>query len=107
MLASIPPSISLGATRPTSGFNAMFNNHDHNFVFGTMLNSNDEDNNNVNMTTSINLVPVKRPLPGLFWKEEGHAGNSPYTKRFLAGSNSDGSVATQIPYQLSSMNWYS
>lgn len=87
MLASIPPSISLGAARPTSGFNAMLENHDHNIVFDTMLTSND-NNANVN----VNLLPVKRSLPGLFWNEEGPTSNSPYTKRFLAESNSDSGV---------------
>lgn len=86
MLASIPPSISLCVTRPISGFNAVLENHDHNnVVFDTMLNSND------NITTS-NLLPVKRSLPTLFWNEEGHTSNSPYTKRFLADNNSDGNV---------------
>ncbi|KVH99113.1 No apical meristem (NAM) protein [Cynara cardunculus var. scolymus] len=101
MLASIPPSISLGITRPTSGFNAMLENHDHhNVVFdSTMLNSNENNNNNVNITTSNNLLPIKRSFPGLFWNEENHhSGNSnnnsvPYTKRFLAESNTtDGGV---------------
>lgn len=90
MLASIPPSISLGATRHASGFNTMLENHDHNIVFDTMLSSND---NNVNV--NVNLLPVKRSLPGLFWNEEGGTvtgNNSPYTKRFLSESNSDGGV---------------
>ncbi|KAJ9568126.1 hypothetical protein OSB04_004092 [Centaurea solstitialis] len=100
MLASIPPSISLGVTRPVSGFNAMLENHHHhnhnnnsnnNVVFDTtMLNSNDVVNN----TASNHLLPIKRSFPGLLWNEEGHNGNSPYTtKRFLADSNgSDGGV---------------
>ncbi|KAI3820573.1 hypothetical protein L1987_08121 [Smallanthus sonchifolius] len=134
MLASIPPSISLGVTRPT-GFNAMFENHEHNVVFDTMLNSNSNSNDNVNITTS-NLLPVKRSLSGFFWNDDGHTGSSsPYTKRFLADSSSDGGVMVartadetggsiagllsqhqamlgsigdgvyRQPYQLSAMNW--
>ncbi|GKC11891.1 hypothetical protein Tco_1008673, partial [Tanacetum coccineum] len=90
MLASIPPSISLGITRPTSGFNVMLENHDHNVVFDTMMNSND-NNLSINLATS-NLLPVKRSVSGLFWNDESHTINSPYTKRFLSESNSDGSV---------------
>ncbi|KAK9048460.1 hypothetical protein SSX86_032576 [Deinandra increscens subsp. villosa] len=133
MLASIPPSISLGITRPTIGpFNAMFENHDVVFT-DTTLNSNVENVNSVNMTSS-NLLPVKRS----FWNEleAAHSGNSPsYTKRFLADSIGDGggvmvtrsadenggSVAGLLgqqqamfgdgvyrqPYQLPAMNWYS
>ncbi|PWA51336.1 NAC domain-containing protein [Artemisia annua] len=90
MLASIPQSISLGLTRPASGFNAMLENQDHNVVFNTMMNSND-NNLSINLATS-NLLPVKRSVSNLFWNDEGHTGNSPYTKRFLSESSSDGSV---------------
>ncbi|KAI3673715.1 hypothetical protein L6452_39843 [Arctium lappa] len=97
MLASIPPSISLGVTRPTSGFNAMLENHHHdqnNVVFDAMLTSSSNDNNNVNITTTSNLLPIKRSFHGnLFWNEEGNNNNnnsSPYTKRFLAESNIEG-----------------
>ncbi|KAF5806819.1 putative transcription factor NAM family [Helianthus annuus] len=87
MLASIPPSISL---RPT-GFNTMLENHEHNVVFDAMLTSNLNSTENVNITTS-NLLPVKRSLPNFFWNDEGHTSNSPYTKRFISDSNSDGGV---------------
>ncbi|KAL8215787.1 hypothetical protein R6Q57_022624 [Mikania cordata] len=124
MLASIPPSISLGIARPT-GFNTTFENHEHNVVFDTMLNSND---------TTSNLLPVKRSLPVFFWNDENHSGTSPYTKRFLADDGGgDGGVTVsratdengsflshqqvmlgsvgdgvyRQPYQQPSMNWYS
>ncbi|GJW59783.1 NAC transcription factor 56-like protein [Tanacetum coccineum] len=105
MLSSIPPSISLGGShqgtiiKPTSshmGYNAMLENHEHNLMFDTRMNSTDADtdtNTNTNTNTS-NLLPVKRSLPGFFWNEE-NTGNSSqtYTKRFLNESNnSDVSV---------------
>ncbi|KVI10504.1 NAC transcription factor 56-like [Cynara cardunculus var. scolymus] len=108
MLASIPPSISLAGTghhgtiiRPTAGhvgYNTMLENHEHNLMFDTRINSNDTDIN-TNVNTS-NLLPVKRSLPALFWNEDGgtsggNTGNnssSTYTKRFLTESNSDVSV---------------
>lgn len=101
MLSSIPPSISLGGGHQGTiikqasshmGYNAMLENHEHNLMFDTRMNSNDADTD-TNTNTS-NLLPVKRPLSGLFWNED-NTGNSSqtYTKRFLNESNnSDVSV---------------
>ncbi|XP_071702425.1 NAC transcription factor 56-like [Rutidosis leptorrhynchoides] len=89
MLASIPPSLSLGVNRPISGFNTMFENkHNHNVVFDPMLTTSSNENNN-------NILPVKRSLPGLFWTEESHHTSnisSPYTRSFLSGNSNNGSV---------------
>lgn len=89
MLASIPPSFSLATSHQ-----ALLENHEHNLMFDTRMNSNDTDTNT--NTNNPNFLPMKRSLPGLFWNEDGGGttGNSSttYTKRFLTESNSDVSV---------------
>nr|GEW61854.1 NAC transcription factor 56-like [Tanacetum cinerariifolium] len=116
MLASIPPSISLGITRPTSGFNAMLENHDHNVVFDTIMNSND-NNLSINLATS-NLLPVKRSV-----SESNGDGSVMVSRTTEENSGSIASLLTHLPqttqmqhqqamlgsmgpYQLSGMNWY-
>ncbi|KAI3707548.1 hypothetical protein L6452_26172 [Arctium lappa] len=63
ILASIPPSISLGVKRPASVFNAMLENHhdQNNVVFDNILTS--SSNDNVNITTTSNILPIKKILP--------------------------------------------
>lgn len=109
LMASIPPSISLGQPKlpglKTTNYGALLEN-EHN-LFDGMLSADLNSGGSMSQLTSSaskqqlsllagasNVLPAKRTLNSLYWNDDVGNGNSPPTKRFLADS-SDGSMATR------------